>query len=246
MPGEELNEFQMPHSVMAEQSVLGSMLINEKCIPKVIERLRPEDFYMKQNQDLFQVLFHMFNHCEPVDLVTVVARMKQFGGYDESAAVPYLQQLMEITPTTANVMEYVDIVAEKALLRRVGETAGEIAELVRREDGTADQVLTAAEQRIYAIRQGRSASGMAHISSVMGEVYETVKTLQAQGGEFPGISTGLIDLDRRISGLNNSDLIIVAGRPGMGKSSLAMNIGVEAAKNSGKNVAVFSLEMSKE
>ena len=90
---------------------------------------------------------------------------------------------MEITPTTANVMDYVDIVAEKALLRRVGETAGEIAELVRREEGTGDQVLTAAEQRIYAIRQGRSASGLTHISSIMSEVYETVKTLQAQGGE---------------------------------------------------------------
>ena len=245
VPGEELNELQMPHSVMAEQAVLGSMLIQEKCIARVIEKLRAEDFYMRQNQDLFLVLFDMFNHCEAIDLVTVVARMKQSGGYTESAIVPYLQQLMEITPTTANVMDYVDIVAEKALLRRVGETAGEIAELVRREEGTGDQVLTAAEQRIYAIRQGRSASGLTHISSIMSEVYETVKTLQAQGGEFPGISTGLVDLDRRISGLNNSDLIILAARPGVGKSSLAMNIGVEAAKHSGKSVAVFSLEMSK-
>ncbi len=234
MPGEELNELQMPHSVMAEQAVLGSMLIQEKCIARVIEKLRAEDFYMRQNQDLFLVLFDMFNHCEAIDLVTVVARMKQSGGYTESAIVPYLQQLMEITPTTANVMDYVDIVAEKALLRRVGETAGEIAELVRREEGTGDQVLTAAEQRIYAIRQGRSASGLTHISSIMSEVYETVKTLQAQGGEFPGISTGLVDLDRRISGLNNSDLIILAARPGVGKSSLAMNIGVEAAKHSGR------------
>ena len=245
MPGEELNELQLPHSVMAEQSVLGSMLINEKCIASVIEKLRPEDFYMRQNRDLFLVLFDMFNHCEAIDLVTVVERMKRLGAYDEGNTVPYLQQLMEITPTTANVMKYVDIVAEKSLLRQVGETAGEIAEMVRREEGGADQMLTAAEQRIYAIRQGRSGGRMSHISSVMGEVYETVKTLQAQGGEFPGISTGLIDLDRRISGLNNSDLIIIAARPGVGKSSLAMNMGVEAAKHSGKNVAVFSLEMSK-
>ena len=245
MPGEELNELQLPHSVMAEQSVLGSMLINEKCIAGVIEKLRPEDFYMRQNRDLFLVLFDMFNHCEAIDLVTVVERMKRLGAYDEGNTVPYLQQLMEITPTTANVMKYVDIVAEKSLLRQVGETAGEIAEMVRREEGGADQMLTAAEQRIYAIRQGRSGGRMSHISSVMGEVYETVKTLQAQGGEFPGISTGLIDLDRRISGLNNSDLIIIAARPGVGKSSLAMNMGVEAAKHSGKNVAVFSLEMSK-
>ena len=189
-------------------------------------------------------MFTMFNRFETIDPVTVVDRMKQAGAYDDNT-VPYLRQLMEITPTAANVLEYVDIVADKALLRRVGEAAGELGELVRAESGTAAQILEAAEQRIYAIRQGRSARGLSHISSVMNEVWETIKERQAQGGEFPGISTGLVDLDRRISGLNDSDLIIVAGRPGMGKSSLAMNIGVEAAKQSGKSVAVFSLEMSK-
>ena len=244
MPAEELMELQMPHSVMAEQSVLGSMLIDERCVPAVMERLRPDDFYLRQNRALFDVMFTMFNRFETIDPVTVVDRMKQAGAYDDNT-VPYLRQLMEITPTAANVLEYVDIVADKALLRRVGEAAGELGELVRAEAGTAAQILEAAEQRIYAIRQGRSARGLSHISSVMNEVWETIKERQAQGGEFPGISTGLMDLDRRISGLNDSDLIIVAGRPGMGKSSLAMNIGVEAAKQSGKSVAVFSLEMSK-
>lgn len=244
MPAEELMELQMPHSVMAEQSVLGSMLIDERCVPAVMERLRPDDFYLRQNRALFDVMFTMFNRFETIDPVTVVDRMKQAGAYDDNT-VPYMRQLMEITPTAANVLEYVDIVADKALLRRVGEAAGELGELVRAESGTASQILEAAEQRIYAIRQGRSARGLSHISSVMNEVWETIKERQAQGGEFPGISTGLVDLDRRISGLNDSDLIIVAGRPGMGKSSLAMNIGVEAAKQSGKSVAVFSLEMSK-
>ena len=244
MPAEELMELQMPHSVMAEQSVLGSLLIDEPCVPAVMERLRPDDFYLRQNRALFDVMFTMFNRFETIDPVTVVDRMKQAGAYDDNT-VPYLRQLMEITPTAANVLEYVDIVADKALLRRVGEAAGELGELVRAESGTASQILEAAEQRIYAIRQGRSARGLSHISSVMNEVWETIKERQAQGGEFPGISTGLVDLDRRISGLNDSDLIIVAGRPGMGKSSLAMNIGVEAAKQSGKSVAVFSLEMSK-
>ena len=245
MPAEELMELQMPHSVMAEQSVLGSMLIDERCVPAVMERLRPDDFYLRQNRALFDVMFTMFNRFETIDPVTVVDRMKEAGVYDENTTVPYLRQLMEITPTAANVLEYVDIVADKALLRRVGEAAGELGELVRAESGTASQILEAAEQRIYAIRQGRSARGLSHISSVMNEVWETITERQAQGGEFPGISTGLVDLDRRISGLNDSDLIIVAGRPGMGKSSLAMNIGVEAAKQSGKSVAVFSLEMSK-
>ncbi|MCI8916613.1 MAG: replicative DNA helicase, partial [Oscillospiraceae bacterium] len=159
MPGEELNELQMPHSVMAEQAVLGSILIDERCVPAVMERLRPEDFYMRQNRELYQVLFTMFSRFETIDPVTVVDRMKQAGVYDENNTVPYLRQLMEITPTAANVLEYADIVADKALLRRVGETAGELGEMVRAEAGTASQILEAAEQRIYAIRQGRSARG---------------------------------------------------------------------------------------
>ena len=245
MPAEELMELQMPHSVMAEQSVLGSMLIDERCVPAVIERLLPEDFYMRQNRELYQVLYTMFSRFDTIDPVTVVDRMKQAGVYDENATVPYLRQLLKITPTAANVMDYVEIVADKAVLRRVGEVAGELSEMVRAEAGTAAQVLECAEQRIYAIRQGRSAQGMSHISAVMNEVWDTIKERQAAGDEFPGISTGLVDLDRRISGLNNSDLIILAARPGVGKSSFAMNIGVEAAKHSGKSVAVFSLEMSR-
>ena len=245
MPGEELNQLQLPHSAMAEQAVLGSMLIDERCVSAVMERLLPEDFYMRPNRELYQVLYTMFSRFETIDPVTVVDRMKQAGVYDENTTVPYLRQLMEITPTAANVMEYVDIVADKSVLRRVGEAAGELGEMVRGESGTAAQILEAAEQRIYAIRQGKSARGMSHISAVMNEVWETIKERQAAGEEFPGISTGLVDLDRRISGLNNSDLIILAARPGVGKSSLAMNIAVEAAKHSGKSVAVFSLEMSR-
>ncbi len=246
MPTEdELNELQMPHSVMAEQSVLGSMLIDERCVPAVMERLRQDDFYMRQNREIFQAVFSLFSQSKTIDPVTVLNQMKLDGVYHETASVPYVRQLMEVTLTAANVEAYVEIVAEKALLRRVGDAAGELMELVRTEGGTGAQVLEAAEQRIYAIRQGRASQGMSPISVVMNDVWRTLKERQEQGGEFPGISTGLVDLDRRISGLNNSDLIIVAGRPGMGKSSLAMNIGVEAAKHSGRSVAVFSLEMSR-
>ena len=245
----ELNDLEnlaLPHSVEAEQAVLGSMLIDERCVPDVVARLSPDDFYMRQNREIYQVLYGMFNRFETIDPVTVLNCMKQAGVYDENTSMPYLTQLMEITPTAANVLEYVDIVADKALLRRVGETAGALGEMVRQESGTAQQILEAAEQRIYAIRQGRSSREMTHISTVMGQVWDTIKERQASGEEFPGISTGLIDLDRRISGLNNSDLIILAARPGMGKTSLALNIALEAGKHSGKSVAVFSLEMSRE
>ena len=242
----ELNELSMPHSVEAEQAVLGSMLIDDRCVSEVVARLSPEDFYMRQNRELYQVLFGMFNRFETIDPVTVLDRMKQAGVYDENTTVAYLRQLMEITPTAANVLEYAGIVADKALLRRVGETAGELGQMVRSESGTASQILEAAEQRIFSIRQGRSSLGMAHISTVMGQVWETIKERQASGQEFPGISTGLVDLDRKITGLNNSDLVILAARPGMGKTSLALNIANEAGKHSGKNVAIFSLEMSRE
>ena len=243
---DELVSRQLPHSVEAEQAVLGSMLIDSRCVPDVVERLKPDDFYMRQNREIYEVLYAMFSRFETIDPVTLLDRMKQAGVYDENTSVAYLRQLMEITPTAANVLEYADIVRDKALLRRVGETAGELTEMVRTEAGTAQQILEAAEQRIYAIRQGRSANGMEHISGVMATVWETIKERQAQGADFPGLSTGLIDLDRRISGLNNSDLIILAARPGMGKTSLALNIALEAGKRSGKNVAIFSLEMSRE
>ena len=243
---DELNNLTMPHSVEAEQAVLGSMLIDDRCVSEVVARLTPDDFYMRQNRELYQVLFGMFNRFETIDPVTVLDRMKQAGVYDENTSVGYLRQLMDITPTAANVMEYVEIVADKSLLRRIGGVAGELLQMVRGESATAAQILEVAEQRIFSIRQGRSSIGMAHISTVMGQVWETVKARQASGEEFPGISTGLTDLDRKITGLNNSDLIILAARPGMGKTSLALNIANHAGKHSGKNVAIFSLEMNRE
>ena len=243
---DELNNLAMPHSVEAEQAVLGSMLIDDRCVPEVVARLSPEDFYMRQNRELYQVLFGMFNRFETIDPVTVLDRMKQAGVYDENTSVGYLRQLMDITPTAANVLEYADIVADKALLRRVGGVSGELLQMVKNESATAAQTLEIAEQRIFSIRQGRSSLGMAHISTVMGQVWETVKARQASGSEFPGISTGLTDLDRKITGLNNSDLIILAARPGMGKTSLALNIANHAGKHSGKSVAIFSLEMNRE
>ena len=131
----ELDNLVLPHSVEAEQAVLGAMLIDERCVPEVVARLSPDDFYMRQNRELYQVLFAMFNRFETIDPVTVLNRMKQAGVYDETTTVPYLKQLMEITPTAANALEYADIVADKALLRRVGETAGDLMEMVRQEKG---------------------------------------------------------------------------------------------------------------
>ncbi|MEG1858592.1 MAG: replicative DNA helicase, partial [Pseudoflavonifractor sp.] len=236
----------MPHSVEAEQAVLGSMLIDARCVPDVVELLKIEDFYLRQNREIYETIYSMFNFSLTIDPVTVLDQMRQAGVYNENTSRNYLLQLMEITPTAANVKEYAAIVKDKSLLRRIAETAGEITALIGEGTGTGQEVLEAAEQRIFAIRQGRSAQGLEHISTVILSVYERLNELAARGAEVPGLSTGLGDLDRAISGLNDSDLILLAARPGMGKTSMALNILLHAGKESGKAVVFFSLEMSRE
>ena len=243
---DEILTRQMPHSTEAEQAVLGSMFIDESCIPEVVTALKPEDFYLRQNREIYETIYRMVELSAPIDLVTVLDQMRQNGTYAENTTDRYILQLMEITPTSANVKEYISIVRDRALLRRVAEAAGEITGMVQAGEGTGGQVLEAAEQKIYAIRQGRSAKGLEHISLTIQSVYDRLGELAASGNEFPGLPTGLSDLDRRITGLNPSDLLILAARPGMGKTSMALNMALHAGKTSGKAVVIFSLEMSKE
>ncbi len=152
---------------------------------------------------------------------------------------------MEVTPTSANVMEYAGIIRDKALLRSMAKAAGDIAAMVQEGVGTAGDLLSAAEQKIYAIRQGRGSQEMATVGAVLNDVMEQLAKLTA-GSEPPGLSTGLSAVDRKINGLNKSDLLLLAARPGMGKTSMGLNVALSAAKASGKTVAIFSLEMSKE
>jgi replicative DNA helicase len=222
------------------------MLIDEGCIPEVVTALKPEDFYLRQNREIYETIYRMVELSASIDLVTILEQMRQNGVFKDNVTDRYLLQLMEITPTSANVKEYVSIVRDKSLLRRVAEAASEVTGLVQEGQGTGAQVLEAAEQKIYAIRQGRSTRGLEHISLAIQNVYDRLGELAASGSEFPGLPTGLSDLDRRITGLNPSDLIILAARPGMGKTSMALNMALHAGKASGKAVVIFSLEMSKE
>ena len=246
MEDEQLLLRQMPHSVEAEQAVLGSMLIDARCVPEVIDQLRSDDFYVRQNREIYETIYSMFNYSLTIDPVTVLEHMKQNGVYDENTSRGYLLQLMDTTPTAANVVEYIGILKDKTLLRRVAEAAGDLTALIQQGTETGQDILEAAEQRIYAIRQGRAAQGLIPISNVLIDVYDRLTELAASESAIPGLSTGLTDLDRAISGLNKSDLILLAARPGMGKTSMALNILLEAGKKSGKNVAFFSLEMSRE
>ena len=237
---------QLPHNLEAEQAVLGSMLIDQNCIKDVMDKLQPGDFYLQQNRDIFETMYTMFSYSRPIDPVTVVGEMQKNGTFDENTTQNYIIQLMDITPTSANVMEYVALVRGKSLLRSVATAAGEITSMVREGSGDPEDVLEVAEQKIYAVRQGRSSQDMASIGTVLSGVLENIEQLSAEGGRLPGISSGFSAIDAKLSGLNKSDLILLAARPGMGKTSLALKIALNVGKNSGKTVAMFSLEMSKE
>ena len=244
---DELLNRQVPQSLEAEQSVLGSMLIDERCVPDVIGTLRPEDFYLKQNREIYETIYTMFNFSEKIDPVTVLDKMKERGVYDEAHSYDYISQLLQITPTAANVKQYCAIVHDKALMRDLGTAADEINEMVYEGAGTAQDMLEAAEKKVYALRRGDSGESLQHIGKVLLNVYDRLEELAQSGSEIPGLSTGLHDVDRKINGLNKTDLLLIAARPGMGKTSMALNIALTVAKKyPGKAVVFFNLEMSRE
>lgn len=244
MANEDLLLRQMPHSLEGEQAVLGSMLIDPDCVKNVMDRLRPGDFYLRQNREIFETILTMFNYSRPIDGITVFGEMQKAGLTDDTTR-SYLAQLMEITPTSANVMEYAAIVQDKALLRSIAQAAGEITGLVQEGMGEAGEILEASEQKIYAIRRGRSAQEMVTLGQVLPDVLDRLSEMSEHENHLPGLSTGLSAIDNKITGLNKSDLILLAARPGMGKTSLALNVALNVAKGGG-TVAVFSLEMSRE
>jgi len=236
---------QIPHSTEAEQAVLGSMLIDPRCVAEVIGALRADDFYSAVNRDIYETIFSMFNYSRTIDPVTVLDQMRAEGVYTDDSP-GYIRDLMLITPTAANVMEYSEIVRDKALLRAIADAGGDINSMAISGEGGAASILEAAEKRIYALRQGRNREGLEPVSKILVGVYEHISQTAKSGSGIPGLTTGLPDLDRSTLGLNKGDLILIASRPGMGKTSIALNIALHAAKSSGKTVAVFSLEMSRE
>ena len=242
---EELLSRQLPHSLEAEQSVLGSMLIDSRCVADVIGILRPDDFFLQRNRDIYETIYTMFNFSEIIDPVTVLEKLKERGQGDEKTA-SYLMQLMEITPTAANVGQYAAIVKDKALMRNLAVAAGDIRETVFEGVGTASEIMENAEKKIYALRNGNSGDSLQHIGMVLVNVFDRLDELSQSDNAFPGLSTGLRDLDTKINGLNKSDLLLIAARPGMGKTSIALNIALAVAKKTDKTVAFFSLEMSRE
>ena len=242
---DELLGRQVPNNIEAEQAVLGSMLIDPRCIGDVLGAVKAEDFYSTTNREIFETIYSMFNYSMVIDPVTVLENMRVNGVYNDRSS-QYIVELMDITPTAVNVLEYAAIVRDKAMLRNIAQAGSEINGLAMEGLGSASDILEAAEKRIYALRQGRNTTGLEPVSSVLRDVYEQLSIASKSDSRIPGLTTGLPDLDNVTMGLNKSDFILIASRPGMGKTSIALNIAMHVAKTTKKAVAIFSLEMSRE
>ena len=242
---EELIARQLPQSLEAEQAVLGSILIDSRCLTDVIGILRPEDFHLQQNREIYETIYTMFNFSQTIDPVTVLDKMKELGVHrDDSRS--YILQLMEITPTAANAVRYANIVRDKAMLRGLADAASDISETVYSQVGTPAEILENAEKKIYALRKGERGDSLEHIGTTLHKVYDRLIELSQSDSAIPGLSTGMRDLDVKINGLNKSDLELLAARPAMGKTAFALNVCLNVAKKYKQTVAMFSLEMSRE
>ena len=246
---EELLSRQMPQSLEAEQAVLGSILIDSRCLTDIIGILRPEEFYLKQNREIYETIYTMFNFSQTIDPVTVLDKMRELGYYRETEqenSRNYIQQLMEITPTAAHAVRYANIVRDKAMLRGLADAASEISDSVYSQVGTPAEILESAEKKIYALRKGERGDSLEHIGTTLHRVFDNLTELSKSDSAIPGLSTGMRDLDSKINGLNKSDLVLLAARPAMGKTAFALNLCLNVAKKYNKTVAMFSLEMSRE
>ncbi|MDI3481057.1 MAG: replicative helicase [Tepidanaerobacteraceae bacterium] len=235
-----------PYSLEAEQSVLGSMLLSKEAIFVAVERLKSEDFYKESHRKIFEVLVELNENREPVDLITVTEALRSRKLLEQVGGVSYLTTLTETVPTAANIAHYCSIVEEKALLRRLIATSSKIMSMAYDAREDAEQVLDEAERMIFEIVQKRRVENFYHIKDILLSTFERIEELYNSEGGITGVPTGFPDLDEMTSGLQPSDLILIAARPSMGKTSFALNIAANAAIRYKVPVAIFSLEMSKE
>ncbi len=248
MPSLEAYSQGLPYNLEAEQSVLGSVLLDPEKLSEIMEKIAsPQVFYNEQHRKLYSLMIRMFSESKPIDYVTLLEEARGESVFDNDAtAKSYLLHLMELVPTTANLSNYCEIVLEKYYMRNLLSAATEIESSVRQGEGSASELLDAAEQKIYDIRQGRQSSELRPISEVIIGVYDNIYEMnQKDDTRITGLASGFTQLDLILSGLNKSDLILLAARPGMGKSAFALNIAANVGiKHPDLDVAVFSLEMS--
>ena len=234
-----------PSSMEAEQSVLGAMLLSENCVLAAMEKLREEDFYMESHRRIWRAMHDLSALSKPVDLVTVTERMEQ-GAPLSLEEMTYLSDLTQAVPSTRNIDVYIGIIKEKSRLRRLIAACAEIADLSYKGESPASEVLNIASDLIYKIADEQMERSLVHVRTALMESYELIsKAAKAKNG-LMGVATGFPLMDKKLSGLQPGQLIVVAGRPGMGKTSFALNIAEHVAVREGRVVAIFSLEMSRD
>jgi replicative DNA helicase len=235
-----------PHNIEAEQAVLGCMLLDADVIPTVTELIKSEDFYRDDHKEICEAIVDLTEKAGPVDIITVSEQLQLRGTLDNIGGLDYLASITGAVPTTANARHYAKIVEEKALLRRLIKAAADISGMSYEASEEAAFVLDRAEKSIFDILQKRSTQGFTHIKDVLLETFSRLEELYNSKGFITGIPTGFNDLDFKTAGLQNSDLVLIAARPGMGKTAMALNIAQYAAVQRHVPVAIFNLEMSKD
>ena len=235
-----------PHDLEAEQAVLGCMLTDKDSVISAVETLTEDDFYREDNKIIYKAILNLYNRAEAVDIITLKDELSAMGKLDAIGGLEYLAELPDKVPTTSNVERYIKIVEEKATLRSLIRTANDIINSGYDPTQDVEDIMDNAEKKIFNIMQKKNQTGYSSIKDILVDSFTELEDLYNRKQHVTGVPTGFIDLDNRTAGLHNSDLVLVAARPAMGKSAFALNIATNAALSAGTRVAIFSLEMSKE
>ena len=236
----------LPFSLIAEQSLLGAVLVDPESFNEIADLVAVSDFYLEEHQQIFSAMHELFLTSRDIDVVTLIDMLVTKGIYTKSGGEQYIRTIVEVVPNALNVKDYARIVKDKSVLRQLITACDEVGDLAYSEQEDVAHILDAAENRIFAIAQGKDTKSFRHIREVIGDVYAHLHELGTDKEGSQGTSTGFSGLDKMLAGMGKSDLILVGARPGMGKTSFCLNIGTNVAAQTGKTVCIFSLEMSAE
>ena len=236
----------LPFSMITEQSLLGSVLIDPQSLNDVAEIITAQDFYLTEHAQIYTAMHELFLVNKEIDVVTLIDMLVTKGIYNKSGGEDYIRTLCQAVPNALNIKDYATIVKQKSLLRNLIEACSDISDKAYSEAGDAGQLVDYAESTIFDIAQGRDTKSFRHIRDVIGSVYDNLHTMATEGDSAQGTKTGFSGIDHVLAGMGNSDLILVGARPGMGKTSFALNIATNVALQTKKTVCIFSLEMSAE
>ncbi len=234
-----------PHSREAEESIIGAVLLSVDAVNEVMDHIHPEDFYVPAHQAIFEGIRELFDSNQAIDAVTVSEVLRRRGELEKVGGVQYLARLVDIVPSTSNISYYAGIVEEHAKRRELIRAGASVTDVAFSLDEEIAMVLDRAEQAVLGVAEKRSSQTLVEVGPMLSDVLEQIELMEQRGSELTGLATGYMDLDRKLAGLQPANLIVVASRPGMGKSSLALGIAINVATQD-ESVAIFSLEMSKE